>query len=98
MTTNQDFFQQASDLLNELEIRYMEADFDTQVQLRDQLDQAMADFSKARLAILKKNIVCTPDDVKQMQLLRQQIVNAPDILRVLTTVAKFAAFVKLRFL
>lgn len=98
MTTNQEFFQQASDLLGELEIRYMEADFDTQVQLRDQLDQAMADFSRARLAILQKNILCTPDDVKQMQLLRQQIIKAPDFLQILATVAKFAAFIRMRFL
>lgn len=98
MTTNQAFFQQASDLLSELEIRYVEADFDTQVQLRDQLDEAMANFSKARLNILKKNIVCTPDDVKQMQQLRQQIVNAPDIWQILTTVSKFVAFMQLRFL
>ncbi len=96
--SNHLFLQHASDLMNDLNVRYMEAEFDEQVQLKDQLDRAMSDFSQARLAILKHNIVCTSEDVKQMQQLRQQIAKAPNLQQILTTVVSFMNFVRLRFL
>ncbi|MBC7822701.1 MAG: hypothetical protein H7126_02260 [Candidatus Parcubacteria bacterium] len=96
--SNHLFLQQASDLMNDLNVRYMEAEFDDQVQLKDQLDRAMSDFSKAKLAILKNSIICTSDDVKQMQQLRQRLSNAPDVQKILATVVSFVSFVRLRFL
>lgn len=96
--SNHLFLQQASDLMNDLNVRYMEAEFDDQVQFKDQLDRAMSDFSKAKLAILKNSIICTSDDVKQMQQLRQRLSNAPDVQKILATVVSFVSFVRLRFL
>ena len=96
--SNHLFLQQASDLMNDLNVRYMEAEFDDQVQLKDQLDRAMSDFSKEKLAILKNSIICTSDDVKQMQQLRQRLSNAPDVQKILATVVSFVSFVRLRFL
>ncbi len=96
--SNHQFLQQASDLMNDLNVHYMEAEFDDQVQLKDQLDQAMSNFSKTKLAILKHNIICTSDDVKQMQQLRSRLANAPNLQQILTTVASFINFVRLRFL
>ncbi|WP_068816499.1 hypothetical protein [Phormidesmis priestleyi] len=96
--SNHLFLQQASDLMNDLNVRYMEAEFDDQVQLKDQLDRAMSDFSRAKLAILKNSIICTSDDVKQMQQLRQRLSNAPDVQKILATVVSFVSFVRLRFL
>jgi len=84
--------------MNDLNVRYMEAEFDDQVQLKDQLDRAMSDFSRAKLAILKNSIICTSDDVKQMQQLRQRLSNAPDVQKILATVVSFVSFVRLRFL
>ncbi|MCY6489157.1 hypothetical protein [Leptolyngbya sp. GGD] len=95
---NELFFQQASELLSKIEIRYRQADFDEQVQLKKERDRAMALFSKARLAILKEGIICTDADVEQMQQLKQQIDSSTDILQVVATVAKFTSFVRLRFL
>ena len=96
--SNHLFLQQAANLMNDLNVRYMEAEFDDQVQLKDQLDQAMNDFSKAKLAILKNTITCTADDVRQMQQLRQRLAKAPNLQQILTTVISFANFVRLRFL
>lgn len=97
-TNNQLFLQQAAGLLSDLELRYMEAEFDEQVQLKDDLDQAMIAYSKARLAILRSAVICTPDDIKQMQLLRQQIEKAPDVLQLVMGAARFATFMRSRFL
>ncbi len=96
--SNHLFLQHASDLMNDLNVHYMEAEFDDQVQLKEQLDQAMSDFSKAKLAILKHNIVCTSDDVGQMQQLRQRLAKAPNLQQILATVVSFVNFVRLRFL
>ncbi|MER3433112.1 MAG: hypothetical protein C4288_06710 [Leptolyngbya sp. ERB_1_1] len=95
---NQLFFKQASDLLSKIEIRYMQADFDEQIELKEERDRAMTVFSQARLAILKENIICTDADVQIMKQLRQQIDSSPDIVQVVATVASFASFVRSRFL
>ncbi len=92
------FLQHASDLMNDLNVHYMEAEFDEQVQLKEQLDQAMSAFSQAKLAILKHNVICTSDDVKQMQQLRERLATAPNLQQILATVVSFASFVRLRFL
>lgn len=84
--------------MNELEIRYLEAEFDEQVQLKSELDEAMSNFSKAKLAILKNNITCTPEDVRQMKQLRQQITNALDLSQIVGTIVQFVSFMQLRFL
>jgi hypothetical protein len=95
---NRLFLQHAAHLLNELEIRYLEADFDEQVQLKDDLDQAMSNFSKAKLAILKNTVTCTSEDVKQMRQLRQRMSDAPTFPQIVSTIASFASFVRSRFL
>lgn len=95
---NQLFFQQASDLLSNIEVRYVEADFDEQVELKPERDRAMALFAQARLAILKDNITCTDADVQTMKQLRQQIDRSPDIVQMIVTIASFASFVRSRFL
>lgn len=96
--SNRLFLQQAANLMNDLNVHYIEAEFDDQVQLKDQLDQAMRDFSKAKLAILKNNITCTAEDVRQMQQLRQRLARAPNLQQILTTVVSFVSFIRLRFL
>jgi hypothetical protein len=92
------FLTQAADLMNELNVRYIEAEFDEQVQLKDELDRAMSNFSKAKLAILKNKVVCTSEDVRQMQQLQQRLAKAPDFQQVLNTAIRFANFVRSRFL
>ena len=96
--TNSLFFKTAADLMNDLNVRYMEADFDTQVELRDELDRVMTAYSEAELAVLNKNIKCTPADVAQMQKLRQQIARSAGTLQLLSTVGRVASFFVTRFL
>ena len=96
--SNSLFLKTAADLMNDLNVRYMEADFDTQVELRDELDRAMTAYSEAELAILQKNIKCTPDDVAQMQKLRQRIAKSAGAIQLLSTVGSIASFFVTRFL
>jgi predicted molibdopterin-dependent oxidoreductase YjgC len=96
--SNSLFLKTASDLMNDLNIRYMEADFDTQVELRDQLDRAMTAYSEAELTILRKSVKCTPEDVAQMQKLRQQVAKSANFTQLLSTVGSVASFFVKRFL
>ena len=84
--------------MNELEIQYLEAEFDEQVQLKENLDQAMSDFSRAKLAILKNAVTCTAEDIRQMKQLQQQVSNAPSLTQIVSTIVSFASFVRSRFL
>jgi hypothetical protein len=95
---NQLFFKEATLVLEEIESRFRDASFDEQVQLRAERHSAMKNFSKARLAITEKQIICTIEDIKQMQKLRQQIESAPNLRLILIGVGHFISFLCERFL
>ncbi len=95
---NELFLQQATAIVNEIELRYLNADFDEQFQMREDRDRAMITFSKAKLAILKNQVKCTPEDIKAMQQLRKRIESAPDILQMIAGAARFVGFLRSRFL
>lgn len=86
------FLQTASAVMNALDIRYMEADLDGKMQLKDDLDKAMMTFSEIRCRILESEITCTPDDVAKMQQLRQEVNNAGAVQSVLLIMVRLARF------
>ena len=86
------FLQTAAAVMNELDIRYMEADLDGKVQLKDDLDRAITTFSEIRLRILESEIICTPADVAKMQQLRQDVNNAEAIQSVLSVMVRLTSF------
>jgi hypothetical protein len=86
------FLQTASAVMNELDIRYMEADLDGKMQLKDDLDKAMMTFSEIRCRLLESEVICTPDDVVQMQRLRQEVNNAGTVQAVLSTLVRLTRF------
>jgi hypothetical protein len=86
------FLQTAAAAMNELDIRYMEADLDGKMQLKDDLDKAMMTFSEIRCRLMESEVICTPDDVAQMQRLREEVSNAGTVQAVLLTVARVTRF------
>ncbi len=90
--SNTVFLQTASAVMNELDIRYMEADLDGKVQLKDDLDKAMMTFSEIRCRILESEVLCTPADVAKMQQLRQDVENAEEIQAVLSAMVRVTGF------
>lgn len=78
--------------MNELDIRYMAADLDGKVQLKDDLDRAMMTFSEIRCRILESEITCTPDDVAKMQQLRNEVNEAEAIQSVLIAMVRLTNF------
>ncbi len=76
---NTEFLQTASAVMNELDIRYMEADLDGKLELKEELDRAMMTFSEARSKILENEVICTPEDLAHMQELRHEVERAGEI-------------------
>lgn len=86
------FLQAASAAMNELDIRYMEADLDGKVQLKEELDKTMMNFSEIRCRLLEREVICTADDVSKMQSLRQDVEQAEVIQSLLSVLARLAGF------
>ncbi len=82
------FLQTASAVMNELDVRYMEADLDEKVQLKEELDKAMMTFSEARCKILENEVLCSAADVAKMQELRQEVEQAGEIQTLVTVVVR----------
>jgi hypothetical protein len=96
-TTNDTFLRQTADILNNLEVRYQEANFDEQVQLRDLLDQAMNSYSSARLTLLKNKVTSTPDDIAKMNQIKRDLDGALDFGTLMTVSTRLVSFLISRF-
>ncbi|XGV94501.1 MAG: hypothetical protein ACAF41_17310 [Leptolyngbya sp. BL-A-14] len=90
--SNSLFLQTAAAVMNELDIRYMDADLDGKVALKDDLDKAMMTFSEIRCRILESELICTPEDVAKMQQLREEVNEAEEIQSVLSTMVRLTKF------
>ena len=96
-TTTDTFLRQTADVLSNLEVRYQEASFDEQVQLRDLLDQAMKSYSSARLTLLKNKVTSTPADIAKMNQIKRDLDRAIDFGKLMTVSTKLVSFLTSRF-
>jgi hypothetical protein len=92
--SNRAFLKLAADVLSELDMRYMEADLDQQLALRDQLDQAMLNYSQARLALLKQEVQLTPADVIKMRELQAKLAQTSNFNQVFDLALNFIRFLR----
>ncbi|MBD2326515.1 hypothetical protein [Alkalinema sp. FACHB-956] len=95
---NQQLLTLAAAFLDELNIRYMEADLDEQVELQPQRDRAMRNYTQARLALLQRRVLCKPEDLAQMQQIHQKLARSTNFRQVVDSVLSFAGFLTTRFL
>jgi hypothetical protein len=96
--SNTEFLQVAADVATSITTKYLRADLDTQLELRDNFDRALRNYNKTRLAILKKQVICTPKDVEAMQQLRQKLSQANTQQQFLDSLLGFVRFLTMRFL
>ncbi len=86
------FLQAASAAMNELDLRYMDADLDGKIQLKEELDKAMMTFSEIRCRLLEGEVICTVDDVTKMQRLRQDVEQAEVMQSLLSVLVRLTGF------
>jgi hypothetical protein len=89
---NSQVLRTAAAVMSDLDIRYMEADFDGKVQLKPELDKATLAFSKLRLKLLQNAVLCKPGDVQNMQTLRQEIGKASSMTTLLQVAVRISSF------
>lgn len=87
---NKIFLQQASAILDEIDMQYTEADLDEKVQLKPQLDAAILNYSQARLKVLQHQVTCTPEDIAQMQALRREVDRSANVTATLKVLFRFS--------
>jgi hypothetical protein len=95
--TNAEFLKIAADVMSNLDVTYMQADLDMQLELRDDLDRAMRRYAKIRLAILKRQVICTAQDIVAMQTLQQNLAKATGQRQLLDVFLGFVGFLTTRF-
>jgi hypothetical protein len=96
--SNTEFLQVAADVATNITTKYLRADLDSQMELRDNFDRALRNYNKTRLVILKKQVICTPKDVEAMQQLRQKLSQANTQQQLLDSLLGFVRFLTMRFL
>ena len=96
-TTTETFLRQTANILSDLEVRYQEASFDEQVQLRDLLDEAMNSYSNARLTLLKNKVICTPTDIAKMNQIKRDLDRAIDFKQIFSVSTRLVSFLTTKF-
>ncbi len=70
--------QTLASTMEELDIKYMEADEAGKLEIIDELDEAVLAFSRARLRLLKKRVLCGTLCMQEIQDIQQKIQAAAD--------------------
>lgn len=64
--------------LEELDVKYMEADVPDKLAMKDELDEAFLAFSRARLRLLQNRVLCNTSCINQMRNIQGEIKAAAD--------------------
>lgn len=78
--------------MEELDIKYMEADEASKLEMKDELDEAFLAFSRARLRLLKKRVLCDTSCKDQMQSIRAEIEQAADTQTLIQAIIRWSRF------
>jgi hypothetical protein len=92
MDNNDKVLDTATKALFIIGVRYRQADFNGKRRLRQKRDEAFSAYSLARLKLLEDEVICTDDDVRKMEEIRQQIKDAAEIENLLTVIARLIGF------
>jgi hypothetical protein len=71
----------------------LNADLDTMMKLKPQVDRAYDRYSQARLNLLKQGVLATDDDITQMRRIRAEIDQAATTQTLIEGAIQFVAFI-----
>jgi hypothetical protein len=97
MSHHADLLKEAKAAVDLMEDKYQDASFDDKVDLKPERDKILNAYRAARDKLIAQSVVCTEDDVLEMQKLREEIQQAAakqallsGFLKVAGLLAKFA--------
>ena len=76
----------------EVDVRYRAASFADKLLLKPERDRAFNAYSAARLKLLADGVICTGDDVQEMQEIRAEIEKAAQTQSLLVAIGKLVGF------
>lgn len=76
MDNNDIFLDEATKAVFIIGVRYRQADINGKQELRQSRDKAFSAYTIARFKLLKDEVVCTNEDVQEMEKIRQEIQQA----------------------
>lgn len=84
--------QTLSAIVQELDIKYMEAEIHDKLTMKDELDEAFLAFSRARLRLLQNRVLCDNACMQQMQAIQAEITAAADNQALIQGILRFIGF------
>lgn len=78
--------------MEELDIRYMEADVADKLEMKDELDEAFLAFSRARLRLLQNRVLCNTSCLEKIQGIHQEVKNAANSQQLIKGIIRLVGF------
>lgn len=78
--------------MEELDIRYMEADVADKLVMKDELDEAFLAFSRARLRLLQDRVLCNSSCLEKIKEIRQEVEDAANSQQLIKGIIRLVSF------
>ena len=78
--------------MEELDIRYMEADVADKLAMKDELDEAFLAFSRARLRLLQNRVLCNSSCLQKIKEIRQEVEDAANSQQLIKGIIRLVGF------
>lgn len=88
MDNNDQFLEDAAKAVFVISVKYRREDINGKQKLRQPRDKAFSAYSMARLKLLEDEVICTPQDVQDMQVIRQEIEQAATTQNLIAAIAR----------
>ena len=78
--------------MEEIDIRYMEADVADKLAMKDELDEAFLAFSRARLRLLQNRVLCNSSCLQKIKEIRQEVKDAANSQQLIKGIIRLVGF------
>lgn len=78
--------------MEEIDIRYMEAEVADKLVMKDELDEAFLAFSRARLRLLQNRVLCNSSCFEKIKEIRQEVEDAANSQQLIKGIIRLVGF------
>lgn len=78
--------------MEEIDIRYMEAEVADKLAMKDELDEAFLAFSRARLRLLQNRVLCNSSCLQKIKEIRQEVEDAANSQQLIKGIIRLVGF------
>ena len=78
--------------MEEIDIRYMEAEVVDKLAMKDELDEVFFAFSRARLRLLQNRVLCNSSCLEKIKEIRQEVEAAANSQQLIKSIIRLVGF------